>query len=66
MIDPFVAYVDPGVGATLAQLAVAGTAGIIAAGKLRMNKLKRRVANDGEAKAAKVARGPDGAAAPRE
>ena len=43
MIDPVLAYVDPGIGATLAQLAVAGTAGIGAIGKLRMNKIKRRI-----------------------
>ena len=36
------AYLDPGTGATLVQLALAGTAGVAAAAKLRMNKLKRR------------------------
>ena len=42
----FVAYLDPGTGATLVQLALAGTAGVAAAAKLRMSKLKRRVANE--------------------
>lgn len=46
MIDPLFAYLDPGTGATLVQLALAGTAGIAAAGKLRMNKIKRRLARD--------------------
>lgn len=46
MIDPVFAYLDPGTGATLVQLALAGTAGIAAAGKLRMNKIKRRLARD--------------------
>ena len=36
------AYLDPGTGATLMQLALAGTAGVAAAAKLRMNKLRRR------------------------
>ena len=40
------AYLDPGTGATLVQLALAGTAGVAAATKLRMNKLKRRVAKE--------------------
>ncbi|MDJ0497566.1 MAG: hypothetical protein QNJ89_07035 [Acidimicrobiia bacterium] len=40
------AYLDPGTGATLVQLALAGTAGVAAAAKLRMNKLKRRVAKE--------------------
>lgn len=48
MIDPFLAYLDPGTGATLVQLALAGTAGIAAAGKIRMNKVKRRLARDAE------------------
>ena len=43
---PFLLYLDPGTGATLVQLALAGTAGIAAAGKLRMNKIKRRLAKD--------------------
>lgn len=46
MIDPLLAYLDPGTGATLVQLALAGTAGIAAATKLRMNRLKRRVSNE--------------------
>ena len=49
MIDPFFLYLDPGTGATLVQLALAGTAGIAAAGKLRMNKIKRRLAREAEA-----------------
>lgn len=46
MIDPLLAYLDPGTGATLVQLALAGTAGVAAAAKLRMNRIKRRVAKD--------------------
>ena len=42
MIRSIVAYLDPGTGATLMQLALAGTAGVAAAAKLRMNKLRRR------------------------
>lgn len=48
MIDGFFAYLDPGIGATLAQLAIAGTAGIAAAAKLRMNRIKRRVSGSAE------------------
>jgi hypothetical protein len=43
MTEPFFAYIDPGAGATLAQLALAGTAGLAAIGKLRMNKIKNRL-----------------------
>ena len=50
MIDPLLAYLDPGTGATLVQLALAGTAGVAAAAKLRMNRLKRRNANEDAAK----------------
>lgn len=57
MIDPVLAYVDPGIGATLAQLAMAGTAGIVAIGKLRMNKIKRRIGRNGQPE-------PDGSDAP--
>jgi hypothetical protein len=49
MADLFLGYLDPGTGATLVQLALAGTAGIAAAGKLRMNKIKRRLAREAEA-----------------
>ncbi|MEA2002214.1 MAG: hypothetical protein U9N84_10085 [Actinomycetota bacterium] len=49
MIKPSFAYLDPGTGATIVQLALAGTAGIAAAGKLRMNKIKRRLARDAAA-----------------
>lgn len=49
MIKPIVLYLDPGTGATLVQLALAGTAGIAAAGKLRMNKIKRRMAREAQA-----------------
>jgi hypothetical protein len=49
MIKPIVMYLDPGTGATLVQLALAGTAGIAAAGKLRMNKIKRRLAREAQA-----------------
>ena len=51
MIEPLLLYLDPGTGATLVQLALAGTAGIAAAGKLRMNKIKRRLAREAEAEA---------------
>lgn len=43
MIEPFFSYLDPGTGATLAQLALAGTAGLAAFGKLRMNRIKARL-----------------------
>jgi hypothetical protein len=46
MIDPLLAYLDPGTGATLVQLALAGTAGVAAAAKLRMNRLKQRASKD--------------------
>ena len=49
MIDPVFAYLDPGTGATLVQLALAGTAGVAAAAKMRMNRLKRRGAKDAPA-----------------
>lgn len=49
MLEPIVLYLDPGTGATLVQLALAGTAGIAAAGKLRMNKIKRRLAREAQA-----------------
>ena len=42
MPDPVMMYLDPGTGATLAQIALAGTAGIAAAAKLRMNRLRRK------------------------
>ena len=42
MPDPVILYLDPGTGATLAQIALAGTAGIAAAAKLRMNRLRRK------------------------
>lgn len=41
-MKPILLYLDPGTSATLAQLALAGTAGIAAAAKLRMNKIRRR------------------------
>jgi hypothetical protein len=43
MTEPFFAYIDPGAGATLAQLALAGTAGLAAIGKLRLTKMKNRL-----------------------
>ena len=46
MLKPVLLYLDPGTGATLAQIALAGTAGIAAAAKLRMNKLRRKTAVD--------------------
>lgn len=42
IVKALLGYVDPGVGATLAQLALAGTAGIVAAGRLRLKRLRRR------------------------
>ena len=42
MVKVLLGYVDPGVGATLAQLALAGTAGIVAAGRLRLRRLRRK------------------------
>ncbi len=48
MLEPVFSYLDPGTGATLLQLALAGTAGIAAASKLRMNKIKRRLGRDEE------------------
>ncbi|MCP3976742.1 MAG: hypothetical protein GY720_19835 [bacterium] len=49
MFEPILSYLDPGTGATLLQLALAGTAGIAAASKMRMNKIKRRLNRDEEA-----------------
>lgn len=46
MANPILLYLDPGTGATLAQLALAGTAGIAAAFKLRMKKVKRQLGQD--------------------
>lgn len=46
MIDPVFAYLDPGAGATLMQILLAGTAGVAAAAKLRMNAIKRRLGKD--------------------
>lgn len=42
MLKPILLYLDPGTGATLVQLALAGTAGIAGLTKLRMNKFKRK------------------------
>ena len=42
MLDPVLLYLDPGTGATLVQLALAGTAGIAGLTKLKMNKLRRK------------------------
>lgn len=38
---PVFGYVDPGVGATLMQLSVAGVAGVAAIVKLRWHSIKR-------------------------
>lgn len=46
MLDPFLMYLDPGTGATLMQLALAGTAGIAGIAKLRMNKFKRKASSE--------------------
>lgn len=42
MFKPVLLYLDPGTGATLVQLALAGTAGIAGLTKLRMSKFKRK------------------------
>ncbi len=51
MLRALLAYLDPGSSATILQIVLAGSAGIAAATKLRMNKIKRRlgkVAETGE------------------
>ena len=48
MLDPVIMYLDPGTGATLVQLALAGTAGVAGLAKLRMNKFKRKLKNETE------------------
>ncbi len=48
MLDPVIAYLDPGTGATLVQLALAGTAGIAGLTKLKMNKLRRKAKGQAE------------------
>lgn len=62
MLDPVMLYLDPGTGATLAQIALAGTAGIAAAAKMRMNRLRRKSADtadsDTEPKAEEVTEEP--------
>jgi hypothetical protein len=40
-MDPVIAYVDPGVGATILQVVLAGTVGIGALIKLRWRSIKR-------------------------
>lgn len=42
------AYVDPGVGATVLQLALAGTVGVGALVKLRWQSIKRAFGRDDE------------------
>ena len=42
MLRPFLAYLDPGSSATILQIVLAGSAGIAAAAKMRMNRFKRR------------------------
>ena len=41
MFLPVLGYVDPGVGATLMQLSIAGVAGVAAIVKLRWHSIKR-------------------------
>lgn len=53
MFEPIFSYLDPGTGATLLQIALAGTAGVAAASKMRMNKIKRRLNRDAKAESAK-------------
>ena len=48
MFLPVLGYVDPGVGATLMQLSIAGVAGVAAIVKLRWHSIKR-VFRKGEA-----------------
>jgi len=48
MLEPVILYLDPGTGATLVQLALAGTAGIAGLTKLRMNKFKRKAKAEDE------------------
>ncbi len=49
MVRALLGYVDPGVGATLAQLALAGTAGIVAASRLRLKRLRRKTGSTEQA-----------------
>ena len=48
MLKPVLLYLDPGTGATLVQLALAGTAGLAGLTKLRMNKFKRKAKAEAE------------------
>jgi len=43
MVEPFLAYLDPGAGATILQLVLAGTVGIGALVKLRWQSIKKAV-----------------------
>lgn len=43
MLKPLLAYLDPGSSATILQIVLAGTAGIAAAAKMRMGRIKRRL-----------------------
>ncbi len=51
MFTPLFAYLDPGAGATILQIVLAGTAGVAAAAKIRMNRIKRRLGRAEEADA---------------
>ncbi len=56
MLTPLFAYLDPGAGATILQIVLAGTAGVAAAAKIRMNRIKRRL---GRAEETEVDAEPD-------
>lgn len=43
MLAALFAYLDPGAGATILQIVLAGTAGIAAAAKVRMHRMRRRL-----------------------
>lgn len=43
MLRPLLAYLDPGSSATILQIVLAGSAGIAAAAKMRMSRIKRRL-----------------------
>jgi len=48
MIEPIIGYLDPGSGATILQLVLAGTVGIGALAKLRWNRIKGALGQDDE------------------
>ena len=48
MLEPIVGYLDPGAGATILQLVLAGTVGIGALVKLRWQNIKNAVGRGDE------------------